>query len=133
MSLKPTFCSSLMTLLTTSSLRKLQLIQIGMREDSFNKFLEFLRKSQLEQLDVRDSRVTAIQFLHLLEVLKSNRQLKYLNLGYNNLCAATASNEYKNYGNTGGLETIHEEGGARPSSPMKGKADDNGSKLSVHQ
>ena len=73
MQLKPILCHKLMTHLSSASLRKLQLFQIGMREDSFTKFLEFLRKSQLEQLDVRDSRVTAAQFLTMLELLKSNR------------------------------------------------------------
>lgn len=138
MQLKPTLCSNLMTHLNSASLRKLQLHQIGMREDSFSKFLQFLQKCQLEQLDVLDSRVTALQFLSMLEVLKSNRQLKYLNLGQNNLCAATASNEFKNFGNST-LETIAEEDAPSPMSPSKRPGgsrlagENKPSKLSPHQ
>ena len=49
----------------------------------------------------------------MLEDLRGNKKLKYLNLSYNNLVsqAATPTESYtSNFGNT--LETIAEEGGA---------------------
>ena len=100
-----------MNTLNSSNLRKLQLIQLNMNEESFNQFLEYVRKCQLEELDLKDSRVTAAQFLQMLEVLRSNKKLKYLNLSYNNLVsqAAKQTESYaSNFGNT--LETIAEEG-----------------------
>ena len=54
--------------------------------------------------------MTAAQFLQMLEVLRSNKKLKYLNLSYNNLVSqsATQTDTQMKYGNT--LETIAEEG-----------------------
>ena len=109
--MKPQMTSNLMNTLNSSNLRKLQLIQLNMNEESFAQFLEYVRKCQLEELDLKDSRVTAAQFLQMLEVLRGNKKLKYLNLSYNNLVsqAATPTETYtSNFGNT--LETIAEEG-----------------------
>ena len=90
-----------------------------MSEDSFNVFLEYIKKCQLEELDLKDSRVTAQQFLSMLEVLKANKKLRFLNLSYNNLVTASSTPApfTKNFGNF--LEPIAEEGpGAAAGSPQ---------------
>lgn len=74
-----------MNTLTSSSLRKLSLSEMNLNEESFNTFVNYLRKCQLEELEIRDSRVTAIQFLVMLDVLKNNKSLRFLNLSHNNL------------------------------------------------
>lgn len=56
--------------------------------------------------------MTSAQFLVMLDVLKSNKQLKFLNLSHNNLVTHVPSFQ-KNFGNVGGLETIAEEGAAQ--------------------
>ena len=54
----------------------------------------------------------------MLDVLKNNKQLRFLNLSHNNLVAQ--KNSSLNFGNIGGLETIAEEGvGSNPSSPKE--------------
>ena len=58
-----------------------------MNAESFGSFMDYIQKSQLEELDLQDSKVTAAQFLNMLEVLASNKKLKYLNLSHNNLVA----------------------------------------------
>ena len=74
--------------------------------------MEYSRKCNLEELDLRDSKVTSQQFVTFLDVLKSNKTLKYLNLGYNNLVAQSSTAQMfnkLNFGNT--LAPIAEEGG----------------------
>ena len=106
--LKPQLTTNLMNSLNSSNLRKLQLIQLNMTDESFNQFVEYVRKCQLEELDLRESKVTAAQFLTMLEVLKNNKQLKWLNLSHNNLVSATPTQQNNN-GNVSGLEVIAEE------------------------
>ena len=114
-----------MNTLNSSNLRKLQLFQLNMDRDSFGKFLEYVERCMLEELDLRDSRVTPEQFTQMLEVLKSNKHLKYLNLSHNNLVKQSASdmlsNTMMNFGNM--LESIVEEitpSGAKKVSPRIG-------------
>lgn len=56
-----------------------------MNEESFGYFVTFMEKCMLEELDLRDSRVTSSQFSILLEILRKNKTIKFLNLKDNNL------------------------------------------------
>ena len=83
-----------------------------MNKESFDKFLEYVERCMLEELDIRDSRVTPDQFSEMLEVLKSNKYLKFLNLSHNNLVKQSMTDKLKstimNFGNSA-LASITEE------------------------
>ena len=85
--ISPVLAEHLMdALLTKSHLRKVALVKIMHSERSFDKVIEFVKNSgHLKELDLSWSSVRPSIIIKLLEVLREDRNLQCLSLGYNRL------------------------------------------------
>ena len=71
---------------TNSQLQRLAIINANQTEHSFDRVINYLKHSQfLRELDLSWSKLNPHSWKKLLVVIKENRQLTSLNIGYNKI------------------------------------------------